>query len=56
MGGMTMKLQHVALVCGSEDSADRFYRGLLGLKRIKSAVLNMEDFDGNLFEIKKIED
>ena len=37
-----MKLQHVALVCGSEESADRFYRGVLGLMRIKSAVLNKD--------------
>jgi len=38
-----MFLNHVALVCGSEDNSDRFYQGVLGLaktgsKRLSSAL------------------
>ena len=35
-----MRLNHVALVCRSEQSADDFYEGVLGLKRIKSFALS----------------
>ena len=47
-----MKLNHIALVCSSEQRAKDFYEGLLNLKRIKSSVLSRElsrqifDIDG----------
>jgi catechol 2,3-dioxygenase-like lactoylglutathione lyase family enzyme len=31
--------KHTALVCGSEDNADRFYRGLLGLEKAEPKTL-----------------
>jgi catechol 2,3-dioxygenase-like lactoylglutathione lyase family enzyme len=34
-----MRLNHVALVCSSEQRADDFYQGILGLRKIKSSVL-----------------
>ena len=37
-----MKLHHVAVVCKSEELADRFYGGILGLKRIKTSHLQKE--------------
>ncbi|MCP4666222.1 MAG: hypothetical protein GY849_07635 [Deltaproteobacteria bacterium] len=37
-----MQLHHVAVVCRSEELADRFYGGILGLKRIKSSLLQKE--------------
>ena len=35
-----MNLQHVALACGSEENADRFYRDLLGLAKTSPKVLS----------------
>jgi len=35
-----IRLGHVALVCSSEQGAEDFYRGVLGLRRIKSFVLS----------------
>ena len=32
-----MKLHHTAVVCQSEKNADRFYAGILGLKRVKTS-------------------
>jgi len=37
-----MKLHHVAAVCSSQDNADRFYEGILGLKKIKTFSLNKD--------------
>lgn len=37
-----MRLNHVALVCSSEQRADDFYEGVLGLRRIKSFVLSRD--------------
>jgi catechol 2,3-dioxygenase-like lactoylglutathione lyase family enzyme len=37
-----MKLDHVALLCSSEQKADDFYQGILGLRKMKSAVLPSE--------------
>jgi catechol 2,3-dioxygenase-like lactoylglutathione lyase family enzyme len=37
-----MKLNHVALHCSSEQKADRFYQGILGLRKVKSTVLTAE--------------
>ncbi len=34
-----MFLNHVALVCSSEDNSDRFYREVLGLEKMQSKVL-----------------
>jgi catechol 2,3-dioxygenase-like lactoylglutathione lyase family enzyme len=32
-------MHHAAVVCGSEANADRFYQTILGLKKIKSSLL-----------------
>lgn len=45
-----MRLNHVALVCSSEQRADDFYEGLLGLSKIKSFVLG-EDLAEQIFEV-----
>ena len=45
-----MRLNHVALVCSSEQRAHDFYEGLLGLRKIKSFVLG-EDLAEQIFEI-----
>ena len=45
-----MKLNHVALVCSSEQRADDFYQGVLELKRIRSFVLPRE-LARQIFEI-----
>jgi len=37
-----MRLHHVAVVCRSEELADRFYEGILGLRRIKTSLLQKE--------------
>ena len=34
-----MKLIHVALACRSEADSDRFYQGLLGLRKIRSKTI-----------------
>ncbi len=45
-----MKLHHVAVVSSSRENSDRFYKGLLGLKEIKSAILDKE-LAGQIFDI-----
>ena len=45
-----MKIHHIAVVCSSRENSDRFYKGLLGLKEIKSAVLD-KDLSGQVFGI-----
>jgi catechol 2,3-dioxygenase-like lactoylglutathione lyase family enzyme len=47
-----MRLNHVALVCSSEQSADDFYEGILGLTRIKSFVLS-KDLARRIFGIDR---
>lgn len=37
-----MKLHHVAVVCSSQKNADRFYEGILGLKKVKSFILSQD--------------
>ena len=37
-----MKLSHVALLCSSEQKADHFYQGILGLEKIKAFTLSRE--------------
>jgi catechol 2,3-dioxygenase-like lactoylglutathione lyase family enzyme len=34
-----MRLHHVGLVCSSQERADRFYEGILGLAKIKTTEL-----------------
>ncbi|NVM22576.1 MAG: VOC family protein [Desulfobacterales bacterium] len=47
-----MRLHHLAVVCRSQENADRFYQGVLGLKRIKNFVLNRELAE-QLFDISR---
>jgi catechol 2,3-dioxygenase-like lactoylglutathione lyase family enzyme len=47
-----MRLNHIALVCGSEQRADDFYEGVLGLRRIKSFVLS-NDLAHQIFGIDR---
>jgi catechol 2,3-dioxygenase-like lactoylglutathione lyase family enzyme len=37
-----MKLVHSAVVCSSQENAERFYEGILGLKKIKGFTLDKE--------------
>lgn len=37
-----MRIHHIALVCRSEENADRFYRVLLGLERTRSFTVPVE--------------
>jgi catechol 2,3-dioxygenase-like lactoylglutathione lyase family enzyme len=34
-----MLIQHVALVCSSEEKSDKFYENLLGLKKVSSKMI-----------------
>jgi len=34
-----MFLNHIALVCSSQENSDRFYQGVLGLKKMQSKVV-----------------
>jgi catechol 2,3-dioxygenase-like lactoylglutathione lyase family enzyme len=43
-----MRLHHVGLVCSSEERADRFYEGILGLAKIKTSELP-EDVTERIF-------
>lgn len=43
-----MRLHHVGLVCSSQEKADRFYEGILGLVKIKTSELP-EDVTGRIF-------
>ena len=47
-----MRLNHVALVCGSEQNADVFYKDVLGLRKIKSFVLS-NDLAHRIFGIDR---
>lgn len=37
-----MKLNHVALIAASQDHADRFYEGILKLRKIKTSLLTRD--------------
>ncbi|NIO04379.1 MAG: hypothetical protein GTN74_07100 [Proteobacteria bacterium] len=37
-----MKIHHIALVCRSEESSDRFYQDLLGFEKIRSSIVSEE--------------
>jgi catechol 2,3-dioxygenase-like lactoylglutathione lyase family enzyme len=43
-----MRLHHVGLVCSSQERADRFYGGILGLDKIKTSELT-EDVTERIF-------
>jgi catechol 2,3-dioxygenase-like lactoylglutathione lyase family enzyme len=43
-----MRLHHGGLVCSSQERADRFYEGILGLTKIKTSELT-EDFTEQIF-------
>ena len=45
-----MKLHHVAVVCRSQENADRFYRKILGLPEIKASLLS-EDLAEAIFHV-----
>ena len=45
-----MKLHHVAVICSSQENADRFYQVILGLQKIKTSPLS-EDLAGQIFDI-----
>lgn len=45
-----MRLHHVAVVCSSQENADRFYGSILGLHKIKASLLS-EDFAEAIFHI-----
>lgn len=47
-----MRLNHVALVCGSEQNADVFYKDVLGLRKIKSFLLS-NDLARQIFGIDR---
>jgi len=47
-----MRLNHVALVCGSEQNADVFYKDVLGLIKIKSFVIS-RDLAHRIFGIER---
>ena len=47
-----MKLHHMAMVCSSIERADRFYEGILDLKKIKSGTLD-RTFGEQLFNISQ---
>jgi catechol 2,3-dioxygenase-like lactoylglutathione lyase family enzyme len=46
--GVNMRLHHVGLVCSSQENADRFYHGVLGLEKIKTSELK-EDLTEGIF-------
>ena len=45
-----MKLHHLAMVCSTVEMADRFYEGVLNLKKIKSGTLDRR-FGEKIFDI-----
>ena len=47
-----MKLHHIAIVCSSIEKADRFYEGVLGLRKLKSGTLDRV-FGEQLFGISQ---
>ena len=47
-----MKLHHLAVVCSTVERADRFFEGVLNLKKIKSGTLD-RTFGEQLFDISQ---
>jgi catechol 2,3-dioxygenase-like lactoylglutathione lyase family enzyme len=47
-----MRLQHIALVCSSENECDRFYQEVLGLEKMESKKLPSE-LSNQIFKIDK---
>ncbi len=46
-----MFLNHIALVCSSEENSDRFYQGMLGLKKMQSKIVGA-DMSAKIFNLK----
>lgn len=47
-----MFLNHIALLCSSEENSDRFYQGVLGLKKMQSKVV-AADLSEKIFKLKR---
>jgi catechol 2,3-dioxygenase-like lactoylglutathione lyase family enzyme len=47
-----MKLHHLAVVCSTVERADKFYEGVLNLKKIKSGTLD-RTFGEQIFDISQ---
>lgn len=47
-----MFLNHIALLCSSEENSDRFYQGVLGLKKMQSKVV-AADLSEKIFNLKR---
>ncbi|OQX02197.1 MAG: hypothetical protein BWK80_58380 [Desulfobacteraceae bacterium IS3] len=47
-----MFLNHIALVCSSENNSDRFYQGVLGLKKMQSKVV-AADLSEKIFNLNR---
>jgi len=47
-----MRLHHAVTVCISQENAERFYEGILGLKKTKTSELN-EDLSKALFGVAR---
>ena len=45
-----MRMHHAAVVCASQENADRFYGGVLGLEKMKTQVLD-KDLSNRIFGI-----
>jgi catechol 2,3-dioxygenase-like lactoylglutathione lyase family enzyme len=45
-----VKLHHIGVVCRSQENADRFYRKILGLAKIKASLLS-EDLAEAIFHV-----
>lgn len=46
-----MKLSHTSAVCSSQQNADRFYEGILGLAKVKEFSID-NDLTQKIFDIK----
>jgi catechol 2,3-dioxygenase-like lactoylglutathione lyase family enzyme len=45
-----MRLHHVAVICSSQENADRFYEGVLGLQKTRTSPLS-EELGRQIFNI-----
>jgi catechol 2,3-dioxygenase-like lactoylglutathione lyase family enzyme len=57
-----LRIHHVALVCGSEENADRFYRDLLGFEQTRSFMVpgdlarGLFGYEGNIQTLTYLKD
>jgi catechol 2,3-dioxygenase-like lactoylglutathione lyase family enzyme len=51
--GESMRLHHVGLVCSSQEKADRFYKGILGLAKIKTSELAEEVTEQIFYSVQR---